>query len=245
MTSAPLYTLRDVRQVYGTRTVLDIPALTVQRGEVLAVVGPSGAGKSTLLRLMALLETPAQGKMLLHLDGERVTAATASTAQRRRLAMVFQRPALLSRSVRANIAYGLRLRGERNGQQRIDTALERVSLTHLANAHPRTLSGGEMQRVAVARALVLEPHVLLLDEPTANLDPYNVRLIESLIREQHATHETTIILVTHNIFQARRLATRVVLLLEGALIEEATAEQFFDAPRDPRTAAFLSGEFVY
>jgi len=243
--STPLYTLRDVRQVYGTRTVLDIPALTVQRGEVLAVVGPSGAGKSTLLRLMALLETPTQGEMLLYLDGERVSAATASIAQRRLLAMVFQRTALLSRNVRANVAYGLRLRGERNGQKRVDAALERVSLTHLAHAHPRTLSGGEMQRVAVARALVLEPRVLLLDEPTANLDPYNVRLIESLIREQHAAHETTIILVTHNIFQARRLATRVVLLLEGALIEEAPAEQFFDAPRDSRTAAFLSGEFVY
>ncbi|MBP8974133.1 MAG: ABC transporter ATP-binding protein, partial [Anaerolineae bacterium] len=143
--STPLYTLRDVRQVYGTRTVLDIPALTVQRGEVLAVVGPSGAGKSTLLRLMALLETPTQGEMLLHLDGERVSAATASIAQRRLLAMVFQRPALLSRNVRANVAYGLRLRGERNGQKRVDAALERVSLTHLAHAHPRTLSGGEMQ----------------------------------------------------------------------------------------------------
>ena len=107
--STPLYTLRDVRQVYGTRTVLDIPALAVERGEVLAVVGPSGAGKSTLLRLLALLETPTQGEALLHLDGERVTAETASTAQRRRLAMVFQRPALLSRSVRANVAYGLRL----------------------------------------------------------------------------------------------------------------------------------------
>jgi len=243
--SAPLYTLREVRQVYGTRTVLDVPALAVRRGEALAVVGPSGAGKSTLLRLLALLEAPTQGEMLLHLEGERVSAATASTAQRRHLAMVFQRPALLSRSVRANIAYGLRLRGERDGQRRIDAALERVSLTHLANAHPRTLSGGEMQRVAVARALVLEPRILLLDEPTANLDPYNVRLIEGLIREQHAAHETTIVLVTHNIFQARRLATRVVLLLEGALIEEAPAEQFFDAPRDPRTAAFLSGEFVY
>ncbi len=244
MTSAPLYTLRDVRQVYGTRTVLDIPALTVQRGEILAIMGPSGAGKSTLLRLLALLETPAQGEMLLHLDGERVTAATASIAQRRRLAMVFQRPALLSRSVRANVAYGLRVRGERNGHKRIDAALERVSLTHLASAHPRTLSGGEMQRVALARALVLEPHILLLDEPTANLDPYNVRLIEGLIREQHQ-HGTTIILVTHNIFQARRLATRVVLLLDGALIEEAPAEQFFGSPRDPRTAAFLSGEFIY
>ena len=102
-----------------------------------------------------------------------------------------------------------------------------------------------MQRVAVARALVLEPQVLLLDEPTANLDPYNVRLIEDLIREQHQSYHTTIILVTHNVFQAQRLATRVALILDGELVEVAPTEQFFASPRDPRTAAFISGDLVY
>jgi len=102
-----------------------------------------------------------------------------------------------------------------------------------------------MQRVAVARALVLEPKVLLLDEPTANLDPYNVRIIEDLIREQHQTYGTTIILVTHNVFQARRLATRVALLLDGGLVEVGPTAQLFDSPRDPRTAQFMSGELVY
>jgi tungstate transport system ATP-binding protein len=159
--------------------------------------------------------------------------------------MVFQRPVLLSRSVRANVAYGLRLRGERDGRARIDAALERVGLSALADAQPRTLSGGEMQRVALARALVLEPRALLLDEPTANLDPANVRLIEHLVREQHDMFGTTIILVTHNIFQARRLATRVGLMLDGELIEVAPADDFFNTPQDPRTISFLSGDFVY
>ncbi len=240
-----LYTVDHVAQRYGARTVLQIPHLTIERGEVFALVGPSGAGKSTLLRLLALLEAPTEGQVRVALHGEPVTQATATTAQRRDLAMVFQRPALLSRSVYANVAYGLRVRGEHNARSRIEQALARVALGDLARAQPGTLSGGELQRVAVARALVLEPRVLLLDEPTANLDPYNVRLIEQLVTEQHQQHNTTIVLITHNVFQAQRLATRVALLLDGQLVEVAPTAQFFDAPRDPRTAAFVSGELVY
>jgi len=243
--SAASYQLTNVTKTYAARTVLDIPALAVEPGDILAVVGPSGAGKSTLLRLLALLEEVSTGEVSFHLGERRVTYASASTADRRQLAMVFQRPALLSRSVRANVAYGLRLRGDRDGRDRVDAVLERVSLTTLAEARPRTLSGGELQRVAVARALVLEPRVLLLDEPTANLDPANVRLIEKLVREQHSRYGTTIVLVTHNIFQARRLATRVALLLEGRLVECAPTEAFFNAPQDPRTADFISGDLVY
>jgi tungstate transport system ATP-binding protein len=241
----PLYAVENVEQIYGTRTVLRLPALTIDQGEIFALVGPSGAGKSTLLRLFALLEAPSRGQVYFRTNGRQVTYATAAIADRRQTTMVFQRPVLLSRSARANVAYGLRLRGERDGDERIGAALSRVGLAELADARPRTLSGGEMQRVALARALVLEPRALLLDEPTANLDPYNVRLIENLVREQHDTFGTTIVLVTHNVFQARRLATRVGLLLEGELVEVAPADEFFDAPQDPRTAAFISGDFVY
>ncbi len=241
----PAYTLHNVKQIYGERTVLDIPAMTVEQGEVLAIVGPSGAGKSTLLRLLALLESPAEGTVTLHLDGKSITRETATIDQRRQIAMVFQRPALLSRSVWANVAYGLRVRGNQDGHAHIERALERVSMLPLRDARPHTLSGGEMQRVAVARALVLEPKVLLLDEPTANLDPTNVRIIEELIREQHETGDTTIVLVTHNIFQARRLATRVVFLMNGELVEVAPTEQFFNEPADPRTMDFISGDLVY
>jgi tungstate transport system ATP-binding protein len=240
-----IYSVENAAQIYGSRTVLCLPDLTITAGEIFALVGPSGAGKSTLLRLLALLEAPSRGQVYLHVNGRRASYTSASIDERRQATMVFQRPVLLSRSVRANVAYGLRLRRERDGRARIDAALERVGLAALADAQPRTLSGGEMQRVALARALVLEPRALLLDEPTANLDPANVRLIEHLVREQHDTFGTTIILVTHNIFQARRLATRVALVLDGEMIEVAPAADFFNTPQDPRTVSFLSGDFVY
>ena len=239
------YTLSDVTQTYGDRTVLNVPRLEIAAGEVFAMVGPSGAGKSTLLRLLALLEPPATGTVALSAGEKLVTRDTATIEDRRRIAMVFQRPALLSRSVRSNVAYGLRVRGNSDGQTRIDRVLERVSMLPLAEARPQTLSGGEMQRVAVARALVVEPSVLLLDEPTANLDPANVRIIEGLIREQNEDYRTTIVLVTHNIFQARRLATRVAFIMNGELVEVAPTEQFFSRPADPRTADFISGDLVY
>jgi len=243
--SETLYTIADLQQSYSQRTVLRIPALTIEQGEIFALVGPSGAGKSTLLRLMALLEPATRGQVSLHLNQRVVSYQTASIQDRRQVTMVFQRPVLLSRNVRSNVAYGLRLRGDRDAKTRIDSVLDRVSLTQLSKAWPRTLSGGELQRVALARALVLEPRVLLLDEPTANLDPYNVRLIESLIREQHNEYGATVVLVTHNVFQARRLSTRVGLLLDGELIEVAPTETFFNHPQDARTAAFVSGDLVY
>lgn len=236
-----LYRLTGVRRAYAGRTVLDIDSLTVRSGEVLTVLGPSGSGKSTLLRLLNFLESPSGG--VVHFEGEAVPPDPPLDLCRR-VTTVFQRPALLSRSVRENVAFGLRLRGEAV-DGRVTDALSRVGLTALARSPAHELSGGEMQRVALARALVLRPDVLLLDEPTANLDPYNAALIESIVREQNAAHGTTVVLVTHNVFQARRLATRVGLLLEGKLVELAPAADFFDRPKDPRTAAFVRGEMVY
>ena len=141
--------------------------------------------------------------------------------------------------------YGLRLRGERDGRANVQAVLDQLGLTPLAHAPARTLSGGEAQRAALARALVLAPTVLLLDEPTANLDPYNVSLIEEVVTELNETQACTVVLVTHNVFQARRLAQRIVLLLNGSITEIAPATTFFESPRDPRTAAFVNGEMVY
>lgn len=240
----PLYQLERVTKVYGARCVLDLAALEIARGEVFGLVGPSGSGKSTLLCLLHFLEPPTTGWIRF---GDTVIGGngTAPLDVRRRVTMVFQRPVLLNTTVFDNVAYGLRLRGDQRTEERVQAVLEQVGLSPLATTPARTLSGGEAQRVALARALVIEPEVLLLDEPTANLDPYNVALIERIITDLNRQQGTTIVLVTHNIFQAKRLAHRVGLLLDGQLIEVSETHKFFTAPDDPRTAAFVRGEMVY
>lgn len=240
----PIYTLQNVAKDYAGRRVLEIPSLAIERGEVFGLVGPSGAGKSTLLRLLNFLEPPSEGAILYRQIP--FNAGQGLPLQmRRKVTTVFQRPMLLNRSVRANIAFGLRLRGQRDERKNIERVLERVGLLEFADEGARTLSGGEAQRVALARAMVIEPDVLLLDEPTANLDPYNVGLIEEIITELNREQSVTVVLVTHNVFQARRLAHRVALMLEGSLIEVSGVDQFFNQPRDARTAAFVEGRMVY
>ncbi len=162
----------------------------------------------------------------------------------RQIATVFQHPILLHRSVRENVEYGLRLRDQRD-DKRVDEIIARVGLATFAASAADSLSGGERQRIALARALVLNPEVLLLDEPTANLDPHNVSMIESIIREENKTRGTTIVLVTHNVFQAKRLAQRVGLLLNGSLIEVEATQDFFENPKDERTKKFVDGEMIY
>jgi len=152
---------------------------------------------------------------------------------------------LLNRSVWDNVAFGLELRGNRDAKSEIQSALEKVGLANLARQRARTLSGGEAQRVALARALVLKPDILLMDEPTANLDPANVAIIEQIAADLNKDSGTTLVLVTHNIFQAKRLAHRVAFIYEGQLIELGSNSEFFNAPKDPRTIAFIGGEMVY
>ena len=236
-----IYELESLKKAYAGRTVLDLQSLAVERGEILALVGPSGAGKSTLLRLLNFLEPPDAGE--LRYKG--VAAAGVPLELRRQVTTVFQRPALLRDSVENNVAYGLRLRGQRDCHPQVQAVLQRMGLEKLHRAQARTLSGGEAQRVALARAVVIQPEVLLLDEPTANLDPYNIGLIEEVVKEIHTRRGVTVVLVTHNIFQARRLADRVGLLLNGGLIEIGPSAQFFEDPRDPRTRAFVRGEMIY
>ncbi len=239
-----LYSVRGLTKRYGARTVLNIDHLEVRRGEVLALVGPSGAGKSTLLRMLNFLETPTTG--VVEFQGvEFSVEQPAPLALRRQVTTVFQRPALLQRSVYDNVAYGLRVRGNRDGQELIMGTLAQLGLGELARQAAPTLSGGEAQRVALARAVVLQPAALLLDEPTANLDPYNVGLLESIIGKLNREQGTTMVVVTHNVFQARRLAHRVAFVFDGALVEVADVERFFEAPADPRTAAFVRGDMVY
>ena len=239
-----IYHLQNVRKDYSDRSVLQVDELDIYQGEVFALVGPSGAGKSTLLRLLNFLESPTQGT--IHFEKSEFSATRDMPVDiRRKVTTVFQNPMLLNRSVWANVHYGLKLRGLRDSSARIQAALDNVGMLEFAEKRARFLSGGEAQRVALARAIVLQPEVLLLDEPTANLDPYNIGVIEETVAELNRRQGTTVVLVTHNIFQARRMAQRVALLLDGGVVEIAGVDEFFSSPRDPRTAAFVRGEMVY
>ena len=240
---APVYELQGIQKSYEGRLVLDINRLEIHPGEILSIVGPSGSGKSTLLRILNFLEKPDNGS--LRFQGVELDFLKIPIDVQRKVTTVFQRPALLSGSVSANILFGLRLRGQKDGRGELRRLLDLVGLTHLGHAQAQALSGGEAQRVALARALILEPQVLLLDEPTANLDPYNVELIESVVRNLNQNEKTTVVLVTHNIFQAHRLADRVIFLLNGKIVESADANTFFSNPADERTRAFIRGDMVW
>ena len=240
MTQPPTFEIDGLRRSYGGDWRLDLPALEVRPGEFLAILGPTGAGKSTLLRLLHFLDAPDAGR-LLH-DGKPISFP-APLEIRRSIGMIFQRPLMLSGSVRDNIAFGLKVRGERD-PRRVDDLLSRFNLTHLARREARMVSGGEMQRLALARALASRPRVLLLDEPAASLDPGHVAVVEGIIRDAHREAGTTIVLATHNLGQARRLAQRVGLLVGGRLIEIGETHDFFDRPRNTLTAAYLRGDLL-
>jgi len=236
----PAFELSGLRHRYGARTVLNIPRLSIPRGETLGVIGPSGAGKSTLLRLLQGLERPSEGT--IEMDGARMPHPLPLPVARR-ITTVFQRPLMLDRTVRDNVLFGLRVRG-RSDRGPAGPLLERLGLAHLATAPARRLSGGEAQRVALARAMAIEPDVLLLDEPAANLDPANVARVEAFIRDAQG-RGTTIVLVTHNTHEARRLSHRTLLLIEGCVVETGPTAAFFETPAEASTRAFLAGELVY
>lgn len=238
----PVFELEGVKKSYQGRMVVDVERLSIHPGEIFGIVGPSGSGKSTLLRLINFLEPVDAGRIMF--DGVERNSRGIPLEVRRSITTVFQHPALIDASVRSNIEFGLRLRGVSNPRKIVDEWLDRIGMTGLADAKARTLSGGEAQRVALARAVILQPAVLLLDEPTANLDPANVELIEKVIHDL-SRERTTIVLVTHNIFQAKRLAQRVAFLLAGKIVEVNETHLFFEVPADPRTAAFVRGEMVY
>jgi tungstate transport system ATP-binding protein len=238
-----LYLLEGVTKSYGGPPVLALDRLEIMPGEILCLVGPTGSGKSTLLRLLSTLETPTTGR--LSLGSHLLNGQGPPLEIQQRVSLVFQRPLMLTATVRANVEYALKRRALHQRLSLVAETLERLGLSNLAERSARTLSGGETQLVALARALVLEPEVLLLDEPTANLDPARVGLVEALVGAVHRTRRTTLVWATHNIFQARRMAQRVALLLDGKLVEIAPTREFFEAPRDPRTAAFVRGEMVY
>ena len=243
VSKSPLYRLQDARKSYGGSFGLRIPRLDIFSGEVFCLLGPTGAGKSTLLRLLSGLESLSSGE--ISFEDRQLSAENFPLGLQRRITMVHQRPLLLSGAVRSNVEYGLRLRRVPERLSKVEEVLELLGLTDLASRSARALSGGQTQLVALARALVIEPDVLLLDEPTANLDPAHVVLLEQVIAEFQRERGATVVWTTHNLFQAKRVADRVALLLNGQVVETASTQTFFDAPSDSRTLDFVQGKMIY
>ena len=218
------------------RTIIERLSAEITAGPRTVILGPNGAGKSVLMRLCHGLLEPTAG---------RVEWRGARNGQQRQ-AMVFQRPVMLRRSALANIAYGLKLAGvsPRERELRAHDVLEAVGLAGITECPARVLSGGEQQRLAIARAWALGPEVLFLDEPTANLDPGATRDIEAIIGQIRASG-TKIVMTTHNLGQAKRLGDEILFLSQGRLVERASVDQFFTKPASAEADAFIRGEMPW
>ena len=233
----PLELRRLTYEANGKRVIDDLD-LTLAEPGITVIMGPNGAGKSVLLRLMHGLIAPTRGEILW--AGRRMDRDIAL-----RQAMVFQKPVLLRRSAAANIWHALGVRGIGKGERsaRVDGALKLAGLEGRAATPARVLSGGEQQRLCLARALSLEPEILFLDEPTASVDPASTLAIERLLIE--AQHRgIKIVVVTHDVGQARRLAQDVVFLHHGRAVEHGAAKRFFAEPRSEAARCFLAGGLV-
>jgi tungstate transport system ATP-binding protein len=243
MRNHPAYRLQQVSKRHSESFVLRVEQLDIAAGEVLCLLGSTGAGKSTLLRLLSGIESPTSGSIIF--EGRALEVPVTPISVLRRIVMVHQQPLLLTGTVRYNAEYGLRLRGLCANSCKVQEVLERLGLAKLAGQSARTLSGGQVQLVALARALVLESDVMLLDEPTGHLDPARVALMEETILKAQGRRRMTVARATHNLFQVRRVGHKVALLLNGSLVEVAPTRQFFENPADERTAQFVQGKIVY
>jgi tungstate transport system ATP-binding protein len=230
--------LEDVSYIASSRTIIDRVSCKFTAGPRTVILGPNGSGKSVLMRLCHGLLTPTSGRIVW--DG------SPADGRPRAQAMVFQRPVMLRRAALANVTYGLALAGvakvERD--ERASDVLDAVGLRSVANRPARVLSGGEQQKLALARAWALDPEVLFLDEPTANLDPAATREVERIVDQIHASG-TKIVMTTHNLGQARRLADEILFMSAGRLVDHAPVERFFAEPSTAEAAAFIKGELPW
>lgn len=229
--------IEKLKKAYQGVMVLDIERMTIKTGKITAIVGPNGAGKSTLLNLIGNLIQKDEGRILYNGD-EKVPEKD--------LTLVFQEPYLIASTVKKNIAYPMKLRkfSKEAIEVRIRELAEELNLEALLNKKANQLSLGEVQKVALARALSFKPELLLLDEPCASIDPYTTSEIEKILRKMNHSGGTTMIMVTHNLAQARRLADEVILLKKGKLVECCGSEKFFTHPDNEETKKFVEGELL-
>ena len=242
----PFVEFKNVSKKFSEKEVLKNVNFEVEKGESFVIIGPNGSGKTTILRLLHLLDTPTSGEIIF--DSQNANSSSEKQLElRRRQSMVFQNPIMFSTTVYKNIVAGLKFRKQKPEEieKKVNEILKYFNMVEFADQKATTLSGGEMQKVALARVLVLKPELLLLDEPTANLDPTSGALIEEVIRDLKQKKEQTIIMTTHNMFQAKRLADRVGFLYEGEIIESGPVKEIFENPKDKRVKAFISGEIIF
>ncbi len=225
---------------YGRHTILDDITLDFSPGSINILMGPNGAGKTTLLRLLDLLEKPDRGEVLI--DGRPVTASPFSRQKRlrQRMGFVFQSPMFLDGTVRFNLEYALKLQGKCGSIERIDEILQRVGLTGRLQQSARLLSGGEKQRLQLARVMLLDPDLYLLDEPTSSLDPLSAREVERIVGDI-ARSQKTVILSTHNLLMARSIGERFFFFSAGRLLQQGARESIFSRPVSTDIAEFSAG----
>jgi len=236
--------LEEIYKNYGNLQVLENINLQIEKGTSNALVGPTGSGKTVMLRLIDLLEKPSSGTV--YFEGTDANESNNTRLNiRRQIGMVFQKPLAFKASVYDNIAYGLKVRGiNENIDGRIKELLELIGLPGYENRNALKLSGGETQRLALARAMITDPELLLLDEPTANLDPISKKKLEELILKINRESETTVIMTTHDLLQGQKLADRMVLLYDGQILQSGTPDQIFRKPKNRFVADFVGIENI-
>ena len=231
----------------STPEVLSDINLTVQRGECFVIIGPNGSGKTTLLRILGLLENPTGGKILY--ENEEITnlRRVKKVKYRRKFSFVKQKPVVRNTSVFNNVAFGFRIRHVKYQKwiDKVNTILQRVGLDEMKKLNARSLSGGEMQRVAIAMNFVLDPELYLLDEVSANLDPVNIKLLDEFISEIKENKKKTIIMSTHDRFEAIKYADRIAVLNNGIISQIGSPNDVFKSPKDEFTAQFVGYENVF
>jgi tungstate transport system ATP-binding protein len=252
-----ILTVSNISKNYNGKTVLMDCSFSFDSGGIYLLIGPNGSGKSTFLRICALLEGPDMGEVNffdatplsppLVRGGVRGGILKKDIHLKRKITLVLPKIGVFNTTVFKNVAYGLKIRGFKRQEiaERTNRVLEFVGIIQKKNLNALSLSSGETQRLGIARAMVIEPEILFLDEPTASLDPHSTTIIEETITKIKEQKKLTIIMVTHNIFQAQRLADRVLFMYEGRIVDHGANREFFEKPKDERAYRFITGQMVY